>query len=185
MRRTLDQRRWGPVAQLLTIGALAAAAASPHAQDSNLGNYGQPSTYCGHAPIPVNGTSIPQIGCFVLSSGRSAQGTLAGHLVNVSVDAKGQEVFAVDGTVVVETFEPKKQPSRFTNLPFVHTRGVAGYGICQVATDDACPVNITVFDRRPDKTILFVVSECLAPGYRVCVSTQENWDYELSRSRSQ
>ena len=182
MHGTLNQRPWGQLALLLGLGVLAASD-SPHAQDSKLGSYSQPTTYCGNGPIPVNAASIPQIGCFILSPGRSAQGTLAGHLVNVSVDAKGQEAFAVDGTVVVETYDPKRQPSRFTNVAFVHTQGVAGYGICQVATDDGCPVNITVFGTRPDKSILFVVNECLPPGYRVCVSTQENWDYELSRSR--
>jgi hypothetical protein len=185
MDSTLNHRRWGPLAQLLGFGALAAYAAS-HAQDSKLGSYGQLSTYCGHAPIPADATLVPQIGCFTLSPGRSAQGTLAGHLVKVSVDVRGQEVFAVDGTVVVETYDRKRQPSRFTNLAFVHTQGVAGYGICEVATNDGwCPTHITVFGTRPDKSILFVVSECLAPGYRVCVTTQENWDYELSKSKRQ
>jgi hypothetical protein len=141
-------------ASVMGISMLGAAAGFLRAEDfqfPELGRYGQLSTYCGQAPISVNASAIPQIGCFTLSSGHSAQGTFVGHQVNVSVDANGQEVFAVDGALVTEMFDRTKVPSHFTNLPFVHLQGVAGYGFCQVATDDACPTSINVFARRPDK----------------------------------
>jgi hypothetical protein len=156
------------------------------AQDFNfpeLGRYGQLSEYCGQAPISVNAPVLPQIGCFVLSSGHYVQGAIVGHQVNVSVDANGQEVFAVDGTIVTEMFDQTRAPHRFTNLPFVHLGGIAGFTFCQRATDDWCPTRIDVFNRRPDKSILFMVVQCVPPNYRTCVTTKENWNFELSRAK--
>jgi hypothetical protein len=145
--------------------------AEPH-----LGAYGKASTYCGADAAPRNEPSIPQVGCFYLSAGHRATGTFATHLVEVTVNTAGAEIFKVDGHVVVET----QGTATSTNLPYVKVGGVAGYSICKGQTDRAsgCPSSITVFSRDPDKVVLFVVSECLPPKYSLCVTTQENWDYE-------
>lgn len=147
---------------------------------SSLGAYGRLSTWCGSKPIPRDVTALPSIGCFELSPGRSAVGTISGHRIEVSVDEKGQEVFRADGTVVTELHD---RLHRFTNLPYVHTMGVDGYKFCSDASSPSCPSDITVFSRNQDKTILFFVSKCLPPDYRVCVTTQQNWDYEASKRK--
>jgi hypothetical protein len=150
------------------------------AQDlSNLGVYGKTSSYCGRGAVPRDVSTIPLIGCFYLSAGHGAKGTLSKHRIDLSVDSAGNEVFKVDGTLITDT----RDTASLTNLPYVGAGGVAGYRICEGATDRniGCPTTITVFSRNPDKTVLFEVVECLPPGYRLCVSTQENWDYEKSR----
>jgi hypothetical protein len=169
--------------------ALAAAFVFPafsslNARDFNfpqLGSYGRLKTYCGKLPISVDPRSIPQFGCFVLSPGHAAKGAFFGHQVTVAVDASGQELFTADGIVVEETKDSSKPQAQRTNVPFVHNQGTAGYTFCQRPTDNFCPAHITVFERNPNKTILFTVSECLPPTYQTCVMTQENWDYEVSR----
>jgi hypothetical protein len=127
-----------------------------------------------HTPEQTN-----QVGCFYLSAGHQALGTFATHLVEVAVDATGAEVFKVDGHVVVEMHGTPTS----TNLPFVKAGGVAGYSICkgEAGRYSGCPSSITIFSRDPDKVVLFVVSECLPPKYSLCVTTQENWDYEKAR----
>lgn len=188
-----------PVGKMAVPGAsrlcfafiLSMAVATLHANNAHaqlpplpaLGAYGQLSTWCGRNPIPMNVTALPSIGCFELSPGHSAAGTFAGHQVDVSVDDKGREMFRADGTVVTEFYDHKKRPASFTNLPYVHTMGVAGYSICPDAGGLSCASNITVFSNNPDKTVLFFVSRCFPPDYRFCVNTQENWDYEVSRRK--
>jgi hypothetical protein len=146
---------------------------------SSLGVYGKISEYCGANEIARNVQNIPAIGCFYLSAGHSAIGTFASHRVSVSVDDAGKEVFTVDGVLVVETHDTASG----TILAYIGIAGVAGYRICEGPTDNytGCPTDITVYARNSDKTILFMVSECIAPKFYVCVSTQENWNYEKSR----
>jgi hypothetical protein len=92
---------------------------------------------------------------------------------------EGREVFEVDGTRIVDTHDT----ATWTNLPYVSAGGVAGYSFCQepTARGSGCPSNITIFSKDRGKGILFLVSRCLPPSYHVCVTTQENWDYEISR----
>lgn len=147
--------------------------------ESHLGAYRRTSTYCGGAMIPRNQPTIPQVGCFYLSAGHRATGTVARHLIEVSVDDAGTEIFKVDGQRITDTRDIASR----TNLPFVKAGGVAGYSICEGPTDrnSGCPSSITIFSRGPDKSVLFVVAKCLPPEYHLCVTTQANWDYEKSR----
>jgi hypothetical protein len=145
---------------------------------SRLGVYGKTSTYCGAKAIPQNEPTIPQVGCFYLSAQHRATGRFATHRVEVSVDQAGMAVFEVDGTRIIDTHDT----ATWTNLPYVSAGGVAGYSFCEGPTDrrSGCPSSITIFANRGNG-ILFVVSKCLPPSYHVCVTTQENWDYENSR----
>jgi hypothetical protein len=156
--------------------------ARTHAQqptESHFGAYGKTSTYCGVEVVPRNQPTIPQVGCFYLSPGHRATGTVATHLVELSVDGAGMEAFKVDGQRITDTLDTATR----TNLPYVKAGGVAGYSICEGPTDknSGCPSSITIFSRDPDRAVLFMVSQCLPPEYRVCVTTQANWDYEKSR----
>jgi hypothetical protein len=156
-----------------------------YALDSNsspLGAYASTNTFCGNEAIPQNITAIPWIGCFSLSAGHTASETFSGHNVEVAVDAAGQEAFTVDGTLVTDIFGPHR-PASGTNLPFVHECSGSGYSFCQAPTSASCSPCLTVFSRNPDKSVLFMVSECFPPTNHVCVSTQRNWDFEKSRQR--
>jgi hypothetical protein len=146
---------------------------------SKLGVYGKTSTYCGTKEIARNPQAIPDVGCFYLSSGRHAIGTLASHHIDVSVDNAGVEVFMVDGDLVVDT----RDTASGTNIAYVGASGTTGYRFCEGATDrnTGCPISLIAFSRNADKSIFFMVSECVPPNYRLCVTTQENWDYEKSR----
>jgi hypothetical protein len=147
--------------------------------ESHLGAYSKTSTYCGVEVIPRNQSTIPQVGCFYLSAGHRATGTVATHLIELSVDDAGMEIFKVDGQRITDT----RDTATRTNLPYVKAGGVAGYSICEAPTDrnSGCPSSIRIFSPDPDKAVLFVVSECLPPEYHSCVTTQANWDYEKSR----
>jgi hypothetical protein len=171
-----------PTALILCLSVVVFA--RTHAQqsaDSHLGVYGKLSTYCGKQVIPRDPSAIPEFGCFYLSAGRGAKGTFATHRVEISVDGAGKEAFKVDGTLVVDTHDT----ATWTNLPYVMAGGAAGYSICEGPTDRisglGCPSTIEVWSRNPDKTILFLVSECLPPEYRQCVVSQAGWDYAKSR----
>jgi hypothetical protein len=135
---------------------------------------------CGDEQILQNPATIPWIGCFYLSEGRSAAGTFLNQHVEIAVDSAGHEVFTVDGTVVTKAVDPQQ-----TNLPFVRV-GASGYVFCRNEPSDPCPTHIDVFSRNPDKSILFVVSECLPPRNRehICALSQKNWDFEKSRQAS-
>jgi hypothetical protein len=148
-------------------------------KSSPLGPYGVLNTYCGDERIPANGATILWIGCFSLSAGHSATGTFSNHQVEVAIDADGNEAFTVDGTTVKTTYDPQRH-IRETNVPYVHVGGVAGYSICADVGPGRCPSSTNVFSRNTDKSVLFMVSECFPPQYRMCVLTQKNWDYEKS-----
>lgn len=163
-----------------TAGLLALAPTKAQGPaDSPLGVYSKTSTYCGKEAIPQNPLTIPQVGCFHLSSRHTASGTFSTHRVEVSVDDTGNEVFKVDGTLVSDT----RNTASGTNLAYVGAGGVAGYRFCEGPADrnTGCPARISIYSRDADKSVLFMVSECLAPQYHLCVLTQENWDYERSR----
>jgi tetratricopeptide (TPR) repeat protein len=147
-----------------------------------LGPYGSIKTYCGEGPIPEDVATIPWIGCFALSADHRARGEFSDQEVEVEVDAKGAAIFTVNGTVVTTTADPNHV--RQTNLPYVHPDGSGGYGICPEIGTGSCPSHIDVFSRNANKSVLFMVSECLPPQYRVCVLTRENWDFEKSRRAS-
>jgi hypothetical protein len=163
------------ISSLLPLGQ--AKAGEP--AKSPIGVYGKTSTYCGAEAIQRNPPTIPQIGCFYLSAGHGATGTFATHLVELSVDGAGKEIFKVDGTRITDTHDT----ATWTNLAYVSAGGVSGYSICEGPTDrnSGCPSSLTIFSRDPDKAVLFLVSQCLPPDFRVCVTTQSNWDYEKSR----
>ncbi len=170
-------------ASLLAVAALLAANMQAKEQDSvapSLGPYGSISTYCGKKGLPRNITNIPWIGCFYLSAGHTATGTLSNQHVEVTVDATGNELFTVNGTVVTNIGGPQR-PESGTNVPVARVGGVAGYWICQDASRASCSADITIFGRYPDKSVLFMVSECLPPTHHICVLDQENWDFEMAR----
>lgn len=175
------------VALLLGLIAASACADPTHPKrganrNSPLGAYAATSTFCGPGRVPADPVAIPWIGCFSLSAGHNAGGTFANRSVNVAVDASGHETFTVDGIVVHDELEPPQPRSR-TNLPFVYTDGSGGYRVCP-GYADRCPSDVGVFSRNPDRSVLFMISECLPPDYNACVSTQDNWNYEVSRATS-
>jgi hypothetical protein len=159
------------------------ALALAHEPPSHLGVYGATRSYCGHGAIPQDVTDIPWVGCFLLSPGHSASGTIAGHLVQVSVDESGTESFLVDAQKLSHVFGHDR-PTSGTNLPDVRgAGGDAGYAFCNsdIATD--CPSQITVFSRNTDKTVLLTALQCLPPDNHICVSNKEMWDYQNARRR--
>jgi hypothetical protein len=178
VRRGFRRERAGMVTAVLTVGLVfAQQAIAQNPTSSHLGVYGMTSTYCGKGAVPQNVKTIPLIGCFRLSAGHEASGKFSGQMVKVVVDGAGHETFAVDGSLIGEM---GGRPS----LPFVRPAGGgAGYAICQDASSRSCPSNITVFSRNADRSVLFMVMECLPPTNHVCATTQENWDYEKSRQR--
>lgn len=155
----------------LASGVQAARADAP----PSLAKFGMPKTYCGTDDVLRDVTTIPWIGCFILSAGHSATGRLSNHRIEVTVGADGNEVFTADGTAIVIN-RPPQRPASGTNVPYVHVVG-SGYGFCEDAGTSPCPANIGVFSRNADHSVLFTVSECYAPEYRVCVLTQKNWDF--------
>jgi hypothetical protein len=157
-------------------------AAAQRSNPSPMAPYSSLKAYCGKDPIPQDVTTIPWIGCFYLSAGHSATGRFSNQEVEVAVDAIGNDIFTVNGTVVATSYD-SQQHVQETNVPYVHP-GAAGYPICpDTGPGKFCPSAISVFSRNPDKSVLFMVSECFPPQYRVCVLTQENWDYQQSRQR--
>jgi len=78
-----------------------------------------------------------------------------------------------------------RHTATWTNLPYVSEGGVAGYLFSKEAEDrnSPHPSHIEIYSRNPDKSILFMVVECLPPNSRLCVTTQKNWDFEKSRQR--
>jgi hypothetical protein len=153
-------------------------AQTPQVIAPSLGPYGRLDTYCGKGEIPKDPFSIPWIGCFYLSKGRLAIGDFLNHRVEVDVDTDGMEVFIVDNVTVATTRDPATHKLA-TNLPFVRVGGTEGYLICE--EDNSNCARIEVFARNADKSVLFMVTECLPPAYHICVTTQSNWDYEMSR----
>ena len=146
------------------------------AQSSDAVPPGPYALLCGDGPIPRDAPTIPWIGCFYLSAGHSAAGTFANQKVEVSVDATGNEAFKVNGTVVATGHGG--QP---TNVPTVRPSG-SGYWFCPDAASDQCPSGINIHSRGADKSVFFVVTECLPPQDRrhVCVMKQKDWDFEKS-----
>jgi len=152
-------------------------------QDSNaprLPYYARANSYCGKGPIENNPVTIPQIGCFLLSTGHSANANFSTHHIEVAVDDSGMEVLKADGSLIKRTNGTPTQ----TNLDYVKDSG-SGIAVCASKSDmetiHRCPAAITVFKRNSDKSILFMVSECLPPEYGLCFLDQENLDYERSR----
>ncbi len=143
---------------------------------SRLGPYGLMKTYCGSEPIPHDVTQVPWIGCFYLSAGNSAVGLLSKHRIEVAVSPNGEESFKVDGTLVTEVQGPQR-PVSGTNVPFARVSGVAGYHLCEDADGKACSSIINIYNRTPDKAILFMVAECLPPRYHTCTQNKEMWEY--------
>src|SRR5262249_55602434 len=62
-----------------------------------------PSQICGKQGVRWNAKELPPIGCFGLSSGESARGTIADHELLVAVDSKVEAVCKVDGMTVVRS----------------------------------------------------------------------------------
>lgn len=160
---------------IIVLSACSSANAMDRSNDSTTGTLG--STYCRNHPIQHDAPSIPWIGCFYLSAGHHAEGTFSFHNVEVGVDPSGLAIFIVDGTMV------EAQPSEsHTNLSFVR-RDPIGYEFCEGTTATSCPTHIAVFSRDTDKSVLFLVSECFAPKYQYCVTSQDEWDSEVDRGR--
>jgi hypothetical protein len=165
---------------VMCFSIIQAQAQTPDVIAPRLGPYGRLDSYCGKDDIPKNPFSIPWIGCFYLEKWRVSIGDFLNHRVEVDVDPDGKEVFIVDNVTVVTTRDPITHKP-VTNLPFVRTASTPGYIICEEDNSN-CPARIEVFSRNPDKSVLFMVSECL-PEHRLCASTQANWDYIVALSK--
>lgn len=148
----------------------------------SLAKFGMLKTFCGTDDIPRDVTTIPWIGCFMLSAGHSATGILSNHHIEVAVSAEGEEVFTADGTVI-KTNRPPQTPPHGTNVPYVYPMG-SGYAFCEGTGTPYCLTDIGVHSRNADHSTIFTVSECYAPEYRVCVLTQENWDFYKAHPNS-
>jgi len=151
------------------------AANAQNDMSSPLGRYDSISEYCGAEAIPKDTISIPWIGCFYLSVGHRAIGKLANQNVEVAVDGTGREVFTVDGTPIAHVLG-QQDPGKTTS-PYVHLAG-AGYSFCEDVSFISCPAMIAVYSRNPDRSVLFMVSECFPPAYHICATTQTGWDFE-------
>ena len=161
------------VAISLALAALGMGTMHADAQ-SSMSEYGKLKNYCGTDVIPRDGTTIPSMGCFILSANRSASGTFSNHHVEVAVDASGEELFIVDGTVIERVILPPPTARGMTNVSYVRATGGAGYKLCDGVSTEACPVDISADTRYPDRSVLFMVFQCPPPTYRFCANTQEN-----------
>lgn len=138
------------------------------------------NTFCGGETPPQGSATIPFAGCFVLSAGQSAAGVFASHNVVVSLNSYGQISYTVDSTLV----SGSQRTASGTNLPFVQDRSINGMSFCLGTTDDSsCPSNITIFSRKPDRSVIFLVAECFPPDYRSCVVSQKMWDMAHSHQQ--
>ncbi len=116
-----------------------------------LGSYGNLATYCGKEGVSGprwNPEELPWIGCFGLSSGKSASGMIAGHRLEVSVNARGEEECKVDGAAV-------------------ECRGCIDH--------DDCSAMLEVHSRNSDKSVFLQLSHRVWKGKPVYVGTQELW----------
>jgi hypothetical protein len=136
-----------------------------------LGAYGDLlKNTCGKQGVKWNPEELPWIGCFGLSSSRSASGTIDEHKLVVSVNSGGNEVCTVDGITVDRTTGNK------TNVPGLF------YGPCHqlyFCTDQAgldCVAFLEVISRNDDKSIYFYIARRVARN--LFVTNQENWNYE-------
>lgn len=161
------------------IGHADAQSGMGNSKQGPLGAYGSPSTYCGEGSIPQNPPNLPWIGCFVLSAGHTATGDFGGHHVEVSVDQSGLETFRVDG-VTVEDRDTAEGHRRGTNLNLIDVQpSLSGYAFgCN--RSHGCATKIDVFDRRPDKSVLWTVSQCGPPRIlNICALSRESYGYIL------
>jgi hypothetical protein len=161
--------------RILGAMAIALVTSQPEAQtlSPDLAPYAAIENWCGRGEIPLNPTTIPWIGCFHLSAGRDVAGEFLNHHVVIKIGDDGKRVLAVDGTVIYSDNTPAQEHI----LPFMISNS-DGYGICEGTSTTKCHSYIGPFKKLPDKSIIFVTTECLPPGYWVCVTTQANWDYE-------
>jgi hypothetical protein len=87
-----------------------------------------PSQICGKQGMRWNPKELPPIGCFGLSSGESASGTIADHELVVAVDSKGKEICKVGGVTVAHTLRTSRMFLTFgglaSSLHFASTRMV-------------------------------------------------------------
>jgi hypothetical protein len=134
---------------------------------------------CGEKGVAWDVATIPQIGCFALSPGKSATGTFLGTIIKVSVDANGKEVITADGKPAPDD---SRQSSLKVNNMYVKVGGVAGAMFCEDSNgvEGDCVASIDVMSNNPDKSVNFDVSKCLKGKEMVCAGNQEVWDYVKS-----
>jgi len=142
---------------------------------SRLGTYANlPNQICGQKGVAWDITTIPQIGCFALSSGKSATGTFLGITIVVSVGADGNEVITADGKPIPD--DPRQTPLKINNI---NVLGAGGVSLCPESNrsvgTSGCVAGIEVISRNSDKSINYYVSQCFDNG-QWCVTNQENWD---------
>ena len=152
--------------------------------ESNLGVYTDlPNGICGGAIPMRNIKTIPNIGCFVLTSDQSVSGKINGRAVTLSIDISGQPVFNVDGKVITSTFDPQNPGPLQTNDPGVTNTAIGGYHIgsqpCNNNVNN-CPTSIEPITFNGDKSIIFAVSQCIGNG---CAAAQWLFDELKARQR--
>jgi hypothetical protein len=95
-----------------------------------------------------NPKELPWIGCFGLSIGNGATGTISDHRIEVAVDTKGEEVCKIDGAAVP----------------------------CQgcIDQDHDCSTMLTVISRNTDKSVFLYFAKRV--NQYAYVTNQENWE---------
>jgi hypothetical protein len=141
--------------------------------------YGHENAFCDEGPISKDPAAIPWIGCFSLSAGHRAKGEFYGQHMEVAVGLAGYEVFTVNGTLAAGEYDSNFQQRVVP--PFFRVGN--GYAFCRDAASTDCPTLINVFSRNSDKSVLFMVAECLPPKNHICVLNRKNWNYENSHRR--
>jgi hypothetical protein len=95
-----------------------------------------------------NPKTLPFIGCFGLSNGNGVAGAIAGHRIEVAVDADGKQLCKLDGSD-------------------------AKCSGC-IDKDRNCSIWLSVLSHNPDKSVFFYLSRKI--GEHTGVTNQENWD---------
>jgi hypothetical protein len=133
---------------------------------------------CGKQGVSWNPKELPFIGCFGLSSNRSASGAIGEREITVTVDSNGEESCTVDGVAVVRTVGNK------TNVQGVFF-GCSGLHFCTEikAFGSDCSATLDVISRNSDKSVYFSIARTPSGHGNVFVTNQENWDYEQTKRK--
>jgi hypothetical protein len=131
---------------------------------------------CGKQGVRWNPDELPSIGCFGLSSGKSASGTFSGLRFEIAVDSDSKELCKVNDTII-----GAKEAGTATSLPNV-VGSCPDLSFCDdgVRPPD-CATILRLLARNSDGSIFFHISRRIGP--HAYVTNQENWDAEQARRK--
>jgi hypothetical protein len=146
---------------------------------------------CGNRGATWNLKELPFIGCFGLSIGRTASGIVEGRQVDISVDAKGEVICKIDGTVVIETSKVPRMLS-ITTVPAIRGKCGRSAELAFCTDEDAqdCPVRLHTLTHNPDKSLyfnfsrrIFVRDSTNKRDVPIYLGTQEDWDADQAKRK--